>query len=115
MNDKWGGLELKLARDYRDSINKMNHDELILECKEHRLKYKKLSDDEMKRNLKDKFYEEDMDEDEIKLLNKEKKLTDRQIDNFISKRLNGLYKKIREEHHQKIDSDLELIKYMKKK
>ncbi|MBR4262869.1 MAG: hypothetical protein IKQ35_05850 [Bacilli bacterium] len=114
MNDKWGGLELKLARDYRDQVNKMNHKELTLECKEHKLKYKGLSDEEMKRLLKDSFYEEDMDEDEIKLLNKEKRLTDRQIDIFISKRLNGLYEKTREEYHQKDDPDLELINFMKK-
>ncbi len=111
--DSWGGLELKLARDYRDQVNKMNHDELILECKEHNVKYKCLSDEEIKRLLKDKFYEEDMDEDEIKLLNKEKRLTDRQIDNFISKRLNGLYEKAKN-YHQEKDPDLELINFMKK-
>lgn len=112
--DGWGGLELKLARDYRDQVNLMNHNELVLECKEHSIKYKGLSDENMKRLLKDKFYEEDMDEDEIKLLNKEKRLTDRQIDNFINKRLSNLYKKVQNEYHQTNDPDLELINFMKK-
>ncbi len=108
------GKELKKAKDKRDYINKLSRSELFNECKNNNIKVSREKNDELRKKLKNYYYK-DLEDYEVKLLNKEEPLTDKEIDLFITETLNKLYKESQkpDNSNKPIDSDLRLINAMR--
>ena len=108
------GKELKKARDKRDLINHLSRKELFNLCKKNNISVSRDKNDELKKKLK-KYYYQNLEDYEIKLLNKETELSDKEIDDYVKDTLNKLYKKSFKEDNKKdkIDSDLRLIYAMR--
>ena len=108
------GTELKKARDKRDYINKLSRSELFNECKKLNIKTSREKNDLLKSKLKNYYYS-NLEDYEIKLLNEETPLTNKEIDIFVNDTLNKLYKEsFKEDKNAKpIDSDLRLINAMR--
>lgn len=108
------GTELKKARDKRDYINKLSRSELFSECKKLNIKVSREKNEVLINKLK-KYYYSNLEDYEIKLLNKEMPLSDKEIDTYVNETLNKLYKESFKEDKEtkKIDSDLRLINAMR--
>ena len=77
------GTELKKARDKRDYINKLSRSELFNECKKLNIKVSREKNEVLINKLK-KYYYSNLEDYEIKLLNKEMPLSDKEIDTYVS-------------------------------
>ena len=109
-------LGLKLARDARNEVNNYTHKELISECIEDKINYKKMSDDEMRIAIKQVIYDDlHLNEEEIKLLNREKRLTDKQISNFKIKQLEKECPNLKDRIVKPLDPDQELFNFINSK
>lgn len=108
------GKELKKARDNRDRINNLSRSELFSECKKLNIKVSREKNEVLKDKLK-KYYYSNLEDYEVKLLKKEKELSDEEIDTYVNETLNKLYKESFKEDNtpKKIDSDLRLINAMR--
>ena len=107
------GTNLKKAKAKRDEINKLDRKALFDLCQKNNIKTSREKNDDLKKKLKE-FYYKDLEDYEIKLLNKETPLTDKEIDEFVKETLNKLYKEsFKEDNKPKIDSDLRLINAMR--
>lgn len=88
LDDSLKGLNIKIARDERDAINKSSHDELIQRCIDEEISYDDLTDSEMRIQLKQIMYE-DLDREDIELLNKEEPLSNEQIEKYNQDKIYG--------------------------
>jgi len=105
MSDNYEGLDLIKARNIRDEINKSLKNDLIKDCINENIDYKGLKVAEMKTKLKEKMYSYlKLDQEKIDLLNQEKKLTDKMIQEYLKSKPH--------KENKKLDSDLELVKFL---
>ena len=111
------GTALKKARDKRDQINSLSRGLLFSSCKTLNIEVSRSDkNDDLKKKLKKHYYSEiGLEAYELKLLNKETPLSNKEIDTYVNETLNKLYKESFKEDNspKKIDSDLRLINAMR--
>ena len=116
IDNSWNELGLKLARDARNEVNNYTHKELVSECIEDKINYKKMTDDEMRAAIKKVIYDDlHLNEEEIKVLNREKRLTDKMISNFKRKQLEKECPELKDKIITSTDSDKELFDFINSK
>lgn len=107
MTNEWTGIEITKAVKRTKEINKELKSDLINDCKELNLKFTGLKVSELKEKLINKLYEDlRLSKDEITFVSS--KPSEADIEDYIQKKKN-------QDIAPKMDADLELFKFLRKK
>ena len=105
--NEWNGIEITKAVKRTKEINKELKIDLINDCKELNLRYTGLKVSELREKLLNKLYEDlRLSKDEITFVSSKPK--DSEVEDYIQKKKNN-------DTSKKMDADLELFKFLRKK